>query len=164
MKADGAICVKTFFERGFGGVHDLPVPQLMTIRSLVRAAHAAGLPVLMHANSDEAQTFALDTGVDISAHGLWNLEKRPTTPGALSPSMKVILDRVISNKVGWQPTIQVLYGLQDLSRPAFLSDPMLARVLPHGLIERYGTSEGQWFHNEVAQGRSASIFRAPSGG
>lgn len=27
MKADGAICVKTFFERGFGGVHDLPVPR-----------------------------------------------------------------------------------------------------------------------------------------
>ena len=55
MKADGAICVKTFFERGFGGVRDLPVPKLETIRALVKAAHAAGLPVLMHANSDEAQ-------------------------------------------------------------------------------------------------------------
>ena len=70
MKADGAICAKTFFERGFGGVHNLPVPQAETIRALVRAAHAAGLPVLMHANSLEAQQFALDTGVDIIAHGL----------------------------------------------------------------------------------------------
>src|SRR5260370_35891545 len=43
MKADGAICVKTFFERGFGGVRDLPVPKLETIREVVKVAHAAGL-------------------------------------------------------------------------------------------------------------------------
>src|ERR1700691_1653616 len=59
IKADGAICVKSFFERGFGGVRDLPVPKLETIRALVKAAHAAGLPVLIHANSDEAQRFGL---------------------------------------------------------------------------------------------------------
>src|SRR5665213_1967126 len=47
MKTDGAICVKTFFERGFGGGQDLPVPKLETIRELVKAAHAAGLPVLI---------------------------------------------------------------------------------------------------------------------
>ncbi len=64
MKADGAICVKTFFERGFGGVRDLPVPKPETIQAVVRAAHAVGLPVFLHANSDEAQMFGLDTGVD----------------------------------------------------------------------------------------------------
>src|ERR1700728_1947345 len=42
MKSDGAICVKTFFERGFGGGRNLPVPKLATIRARVRAAHAAG--------------------------------------------------------------------------------------------------------------------------
>jgi len=36
--------VKTFFERGFGGVHNLPVSPLVTIRELVKAAHTAGLP------------------------------------------------------------------------------------------------------------------------
>ena len=36
MKADGAICVKTFFECGFGGVRDLPVPKLETIREVVK--------------------------------------------------------------------------------------------------------------------------------
>jgi len=41
-----------------------------TIRELVKASHAAGLPVLIHANSDEAQRFGLDAGVDIMAHGL----------------------------------------------------------------------------------------------
>jgi imidazolonepropionase-like amidohydrolase len=148
MKADGATCVKTFFERGFGGVHDLPVPRLETTQALVWAAHAAGLPVFMHANSDEAQTFGLDTGVDVIAHGLWNVSD--TAPvDALTPGMKTILDRVIAARVGWQPTIQVLYGLQDLFNPGFLSDPRLARVLPRSLIGWYGTGEGQWFHDSV---------------
>jgi imidazolonepropionase-like amidohydrolase len=70
MKADGAICVKTFFDRGPDPRSSLPVPQLETIRALVRAAHAAGLPVLLHASSTEAQAFGLDAGVDIMAHGL----------------------------------------------------------------------------------------------
>jgi hypothetical protein len=46
MRGDGALCVKTFFERGFGGVKDLPVPKLETIREVVKAAHAAGMSVL----------------------------------------------------------------------------------------------------------------------
>jgi len=146
MKSDGAICVKTFFERGFGAEHDLPVPQLTTIRTLVQAAHAAGLPVLMHANSAEAQTFALDTGVDIIAHGLWSTTEK-TAPGELTPAMKAILDRVVANEVGWQPTVQVLHGIEELLNPAFLSDPMLARVLPRSLIDWYGSREGQWFHD-----------------
>jgi imidazolonepropionase-like amidohydrolase len=149
MKSDGAICVKTFFERGFGGVHDLPVPSSETIRTLVQAAHAAGLPVLMHANSAEAQTFGLDTGVDILAHGLWNADEM-STPGELTPPVKSILDRIVTAQVGWQPTLQVLHGLEDLFNPGFLADPMLARVLPRSLIAWYGTSEGQWFRDVVA--------------
>jgi imidazolonepropionase-like amidohydrolase len=163
IKADGAICVKTFFERGFGGEHNLPVPKPETIRAVVRAAHAVGLPVLMHANSDEAQTFALDTGVDIIAHGLWNT-KEAAAAGELTPAIKTILDRVIATQVGWQPTIQVLHGLQDLFNADFLSDPMLARVLPRKLIDWYGTAEGQWFHDVVAAdiaGSAASAAKTP---
>ena len=149
MKSDGAICVKTFFERGFGGVHDLPVPKPETIRSLVRAAHAAGLPVLLHANSAEAQTFGLDTGVDIFAHGLWNADET-AAPGEFTPAVKSILDRVVTAQAGWQPTLQVLYGLQELFNPGFVSDPALPRVLPRSLIDWYRTSEGQWFRAVVA--------------
>jgi imidazolonepropionase-like amidohydrolase len=148
MHADGAICVKTFFERGFGDAHDLPVPQPETIRALVRAAHAAGLPVLMHANSAEAQAFALDSGVDIIAHGLWNTTDT-AAPGELTPAMRTVLDRVIASHTGWQPTTQVMYGLRDLFAPEFLADPRLARVEPRSLIEWYGTREGQWFHDTV---------------
>jgi len=148
MKADGAICVKAFYERGFGAARNLPVPKLETIRELVRSAHAAGLPVLLHANSSEAQAFGLEAGVDILAHGLWNwTEPGPGTE--LTPAVKKILDGVVAGNVGWQPTIQVLYGLRDLVNSGFLSNPLVTRVLPSNLIEWYRSPEGQWFHDEL---------------
>jgi len=154
MKADGAICVKTFFERGFGGVRDLPVPKLETIRAVVKAAHAAGLPVLMHANSDEAQRFGLDAGIDIMAHGLWNSYLEHSTAGGLTPGIKKTLDDELARNVGWQPTLQVLHGLTDLFSPSFLEDPRLARVLPSTLIDWYRSADGQWFRTVVSEGIS----------
>ena len=146
MKSDGAICVKTFFERGFGGVRNLPVPRLQTIREVVKAAHAAGIPVLMHANSDEAQQFGVDAGVDILAHGMWNLYQEHSTTSEVTPGMKTILDEELAQNVGYQPTMQVLYGLRDVVGASFLSDPRLSSVLPRNLIDWYRSPEGQWFH------------------
>jgi imidazolonepropionase-like amidohydrolase len=150
MKADGAICVKTFYEHGFAGVRDLPVPKAETIRELVHAAHAAGLPVLMHASSIEAQAFGLDTGVDIMAHGLWGWNDASTVTEP-TPAIKTVLDGVLAKNIGWQPTIQVLYGERDLFSTTFLSDPLLARVLPSGLIDWYRSAEGQWLHDLRAE-------------
>ncbi|MDB6089103.1 MAG: hypothetical protein JWN85_1887 [Gammaproteobacteria bacterium] len=150
MQADGAICVKTYFERGFGAAHDLPVPQLATIQALVRAAHAAGLPVLMHANSSEAQAFGLQAGVNILAHGLWNWNE-PWKVTQVTPAVQKILDEVLTTNVGWQPTMQVLYGEHDLFVEGFLSDPLLATALPASLIAWYKTKEGQWFHEQLAK-------------
>lgn len=150
MKSDGAICVKTFYEHGFGAVRNLPVPRLETIQALVRAAHAAGLPVLMHANSSEAQEFGLKAGVDILAHGLWNWTETSATT-ELTPAVRQILDGVLASHVGWQPTIQVLYGERDLFSTTYLADPLLRRVLPADLIEWYRSAQGQWFHDLLAE-------------
>jgi imidazolonepropionase-like amidohydrolase len=162
MKSDGAICVKTFFERGFGGVRNLPVPKLETIRAVVRAAHAAGIPVLMHANSDEAQRFGLDAGVDIMAHGLWNLYQEHSTTSEVTPGVKKILDDELTRNVGLQPTMQVLYGLRDVVGASFLSDPRLPRVLPSSLIDWYRSPEGQWFHVAVSQDMKLPADASPS--
>ncbi|HEY6621876.1 MAG TPA: amidohydrolase family protein [Steroidobacteraceae bacterium] len=162
MKSDGAICVKTFFERGFGGVRDLPVPKLETIRALVKAAHAAGMPVLMHANSDEAQRFGLDAGVDIMAHGLWNLYQEHSTTSEITPGVKKILDEELVRNVGVQPTMQVLYGLRDVIGTSFLSNPRLPYVLPSGLIDWYRSPEGRWFHEVVSQGMKLTADASPS--
>ncbi len=152
MKADGAICVKTFFDRGPDPRSSLPVPRLETIRALVRAAHAAGLPVLLHASSEEAQAFGLDAGVDVMAHGLWNWGEDSAPPTGLTPTVQATLDRVMRMNVGWQPTFRVGMGFRDLLLPSFLSDPLLPHVLPAPLIQWYRTEEGQSFHNQLASG------------
>jgi imidazolonepropionase-like amidohydrolase len=162
MKSDGAICVKTFFERGFGGVRNLPVPKLETIREVVKTAHAAGIPVLLHANSDEAQRFGLDAGVDIMAHGMWNLYQEHSTTSVVTPGMKKILDEEVARNVGLQPTMQVLYGLRDVVGTSFLSDPRLTRVLPLNLIDWYRSAEGQWFHVAVSQDMKLPADASPS--
>jgi imidazolonepropionase-like amidohydrolase len=152
MKADGAICVKTFFDRGPDPRSSLPVPQLATIRALVRAAHAAGLPVLLHASSAKAQAFGLDAGVDIMAHGLWNWGEAAAPAAGLTPAIQATLDRVLQMHVGWQPTFRVAVGFRDLLLPSFLSNPALARALPDSLLRWYRTEEGQSFHNQLASG------------
>ena len=151
MKADGAICVKTFYERGFGEVDDLPVPRLDTIRALVKAAHAAHLPVFIHANGTEAQEFAVAAGADIIAHGLWNWngEQRATE---LTPRAKKILDDVVNAKMGWQATMQVLYGIQDVFDPAYFADPRVKRLVPATAIDWYRTAEGEWYRDILAPG------------
>src|SRR5450631_215738 len=162
MKADGAICVKTFFERGFGEVRDLPVPKLETIREVVKSAHAAGLPVLMHANSDEAQRFGLDAGVDIMAHGMWNWSQEHSTTSEVTAGIKKILDDEIAQNVGWQPTMQVLYGIRDIFSASYLSDPRLSRVLPSNLIDWYRSPEGQWFRMVVSEDVNLPANASPS--
>jgi imidazolonepropionase-like amidohydrolase len=149
MKADGAQCVKTFYETGFGPAKNLPVPKLETVRALVQAAHAQGLPVLMHANGAEAQKFGLGAGVDIMAHGIWRGFK-DLPEDAQAAAIKKLLDGVIAKQVGWQATIQVLYGERDLFHAGYLSDPALARVYPPSLLAWYRNPESRWFHDALA--------------
>ena len=151
MKADGALCVKSFYERGFGEQQTIPAPRLDTIRALVQAAHAAKMPVFLHANGSDAQAFALEAGVDIIAHGLWHWNGDPQTTSKLTPGVTKILDNVVKTQVGWQPTMQVLYGERDLFDPAYLSDPMLSRVLPASYIAWCRSPEGQWFHQVLTK-------------
>jgi len=107
------------------------------------------MPVLIHANGTDAQEFAVKAGADIIAHGLWhwNREQEATE---LTPRAKAILDGVLKANMGWQPTMQVLYGLQDLFDPGYLSQPGIARVVPASAIEWYRSAEGQWFHDALA--------------
>jgi imidazolonepropionase-like amidohydrolase len=150
MRAQGAICLKMFYEHGFGANHDLPVMSLESGTALVKAAHAARMPVLLHANASEAQEFGLQTGVDIFAHGLWNW-REGYGAATLTPGVTRILQGVLDAGRGYEPTIQVLYGEQGLMDEKILSDPMLRKALPAGLIEWYKSPQGQWYHDQFAK-------------
>ena len=147
-KRAGAICVKTYFERGFGKDRNLPVithPMAMEVR---RAARENGLVMMMHANAFEAQQFALDAGVDVIAHGMWNwgaLDREPEPP----PEIKALLDRIVEERTGYQPTIQVMGGLRAYFDPEYLKIPAIPRVIPAALLDWFNSRDGKWFREEL---------------
>jgi imidazolonepropionase-like amidohydrolase len=150
MRADGAICAKTYYETGFGARRGLPTPEVNTVRRLVASARATGMPVLVHANSLAAQQFALDSGAGVIAHGLWN--GNAGADGRLSEDAMAVLDAVARRGVGYQPTMQVLRGEVDLFDEHFLANPRLGDALPASLLAWARTAEGSWFKRQVEQG------------
>jgi hypothetical protein len=148
-KAAGAICVKTFFERGFGADHNLPVPSTGLYGGIRQATADAGLVLVTHANSYEAQRFAVEGGTGVIAHGMWNwgeLDKRQDLP----EEIKAVLDKIVEQKTGYQPTIQVLQGLRAYFDPDYLKMPAIRKVIPATLLDWFNTPQGQWFKKEVA--------------
>jgi hypothetical protein len=88
VAASGGICVKTFWETGFGPLRGLPTPTHAMIADVIRASRANGLVVTMHANSLDAHQFATEAGVDVIVHGLWNAPVERELSGAT----KAVLD------------------------------------------------------------------------
>jgi imidazolonepropionase-like amidohydrolase len=147
MARDGAICVKSYYESGFGSnTGKLPVPSLEAIRAVVAAAHARNMPVFMHANSKNAQEFAVASGADVIAHGMWNGHELRN--GVLADDVQALLREVVKRGMGYQPTAQVIRGLGAELDSKFLSDPLLTHVYPSALLAWYGTKEAGWFREE----------------
>ncbi|MDT7838239.1 amidohydrolase family protein [Aquabacterium sp. OR-4] len=157
-QAEGARCVKTFFERGFGPDRNLPVPDAALFGQIVQAARAAGMPVLLHASSVEAQRFGVAGGADILVHGLWNWQPDGAS-GTLPAPARELLDQIAERRIGFMPTLQVLGGLSLLFEPGYLDRPELRRVLPASLLEWLRSPAGQWFKNELAGGQPDAVMR-----
>ena len=149
IAGDDAICVKTYYERGFGQARNqLPVPSVALIQELVAAAHARELPVLLHANAEAAQAFGVAAGVDAFAHGMWHWNDADATrvEGVVADEIR----QAVAAGIALQPTIQVLYGEGELLDPDFLSRPGLADVYPEAQLEFYASADGQWFRDILA--------------
>jgi imidazolonepropionase-like amidohydrolase len=150
VKASGGICVKTYFERGFGRDRNLPVMGPDVLADVRKAATQNGLVLMMHANSFEAQTFAADGHVDVIAHGMWNwgeLDKQTELP----PQIQKVLNQIAEQKIGYQPTIQVMQGLRAYFDPEYLKMAAIPKVVPAGMLEWFESPDGKWFKKEIAQ-------------
>lgn len=148
VKNAGGICVKTFFERGFGTVRNLPVMEPKVLSEIRRAATANGLVLMIHANSFEAQRFAVDGNVDVIAHGMWNWGDLDHHPG-LPDEIKRLLDEIVEKRIGYQATTQVLYGLEAYFDPGYLKNPAVSKVVPKNLVEWFESPDGKWFGKEL---------------
>jgi imidazolonepropionase-like amidohydrolase len=154
VKRSGGICVKTYFERGFGADRNLPVMSPEIAAEVRRAATQAGLVLMMHANTFEAQKFAVQTDVDVIAHGLWNwgdFYKLSEIP----PEMKDLLDGIVRKKIGYQATVQVIQGLRAYFDPDYLNNPAIPKVIPAEMLEWFKSPEGKWFKKELADENTA---------
>lgn len=148
VKAAGGICVKTFFERGFGNVRNLPVMSPEVLAEVRKAATENGLVMMMHANSFEAQKFGVDGNVDVLAHGMWNWAKLDDATG-LPDEIKKVLDEIVEKKIGYQATIQVLGGLAAYFDPDYLKMAAIPKVVPAEMLAWFNTPEGKGFKKEV---------------
>ncbi|HVM93555.1 MAG TPA: amidohydrolase family protein [Terriglobales bacterium] len=147
-KREGAICVKTYFERGFADDKNLPVMSAEIAARIRQAATRDRLVLMMHANSFEAQKFAVDANVDVIAHGMWNwgqFDRQKELP----EEIKQLLDRIVEKRIGYQPTIQVINGEGAYFDPEYLKMPEVAKVVPKSLLDWFGTPQGKWFGNEL---------------
>ena len=145
-KKDGARCIKVFYEKGFGGKKNLPVPSEAIVRELVAAAHKQNLPVFLHGNSQASYEFALNTGVDMLVHGLWSADAKTT-----NAELTHIANRLIKVNIAVQPTVQVIYGEQELFNPNFFQQPDVKHVIPAALINWYQSDAGQFMKREIGE-------------
>jgi len=152
VAASGGVCVKAFYESGFGAqAGKLPTPTGEAMRAIAEEAHRRRLPLLVHANSIAAYRATVAAGADVAAHGMWNWDADDEQV-ALPPAGRDVLDAAIRANVAMMPTSRVISGLGDLFAPEWLDDPQLANVLPAALIAWYRTEAGHWFAREIAKG------------
>jgi Amidohydrolase family len=148
VKRSGGVCVKTYFERGFGADRNLPVMEATVLADIRRAATQADLTLMMHANSFEAQKFAVEGDVDVLAHGMWNwggLDQQTE----LSREITVVLDKIAQKRIGYQATIQVLQGIRVYFDPDYLKTKAISKVIPAEMLEWFNSPEGKWFKKEL---------------
>lgn len=142
---DGGICVKIYVEDGFGDANVWPIFDTETIQDLVDAAHAHDLPVIAHANAVDMYIHALDGGVDIMAHGMWNWN----WPDGDAP-VRETLEHLIAGEVGYMPTHMVMSGLSRHMLPDTLDDPGFPNVVPPSLLAFYRAGGSDFFSDELA--------------
>lgn len=152
-KASGAICVKTYFERGFADDKNLPVMGPDVLAEIRKAATANNLVLMIHANAFEAQKFGADGNVDVIAHGMWHWKPLDSSP-EVPEEIKRTLDEIVAKKIGYQPTIQVLYGELAYFQPDYLTMPTVAKVTPKALSAWFASPDGKWFGKLLGEGKT----------
>ncbi|MBU2885614.1 amidohydrolase family protein [Gilvimarinus agarilyticus] len=142
-----ARCIKTFYEKGFGRLRNLPVPSPDSMKALIREAHKHQLPVFLHGNSRESYEFALEVGVDMLAHGPWH----GVSVSDIS-ALRALANSIAQAGIGVQPTIQVISGERELFSANFFEQALVKAAMPQALRQWYQSEAGQWFVEDMSHG------------
>jgi imidazolonepropionase-like amidohydrolase len=151
----GARCIKIFIEDGFGPRSDWPMMSEDTLARVRAETRKRGMLLIAHANALDMQRIALDVGVDVLAHGLWNWgdsDDQPRVPAPIAAQLR----QIHAKNIGYQATLRVLPGTADMFREDTLKDPMYAKVVPASVLAFYASPPGQWFKEIMRDGRGSA--------
>lgn len=148
MARDGAICVKVYIEDGFGLNNEWPMISEQLLNRVKAAAQKHGLLVMAHANAIDMQQIALNIGVDVMAHGMWNWNQYRGESG-LPTAIGKILDGIIERKMVFQPTFNVMDTIKAITGPNVLADPLYAKVVPKLAMQWYNTEQALWYAEQL---------------
>lgn len=164
LHQSGAVCIKLYFEDGYGNNSEWPLLSDSTIERIRKAASKVGLPILAHANAFDMYQQAIKSEVDVIVHGMWNwgnLNKDTDVPEPIVRTLKELTEKGI----GYMPTQRVIAGLGELMLENASSNPAFEKVVPSQLEEWYRTPEADWFKSDLRDGfdqlpdqRIADIF------
>ncbi len=145
IAAAGGSCVKIYYEEALWSPTGPPnhaLPSEAIIRDVVAAAHARGMPVVLHATTPKGHRIGIAAGVDVFAHGLWEWPgvayDDPRTPRDIAD----LVGREATLRIGVQPTMRTLRNTASMFDAMSLSDPALGDVLPVAFL-RYLSTEAQ---------------------
>lgn len=146
------ICVKTLYEDASSGFKQVwEVPSVKIMEELVAAAHNEGLPVIIHATSYEGQKFAVETGIDIIAHAMWNWTAIPQDylKTDLPETHEKLLLEIAAKNIGYQPTFRVILGEKDILDDNFKNDKTLQFLYTTKYLEWLQSEDAQWSRNRI---------------
>ncbi len=134
VKKAGGKCVKLYYEEAlwWPGPQkpDFKLPSPQIIKDMVQEAHVASMPVLLHATTPEGVRMALDSGVDILAHGMWEWPSQPFDAMTPLPEYNELLMSLAKSRVRLQPTFNTLRNTFSLFAPELLEDQDWQHVVP----------------------------------
>jgi imidazolonepropionase-like amidohydrolase len=152
VRKQGGRCVKLYYEEALwwpGGAPDFRLPSAAIVRDVVAAAHAQGLPVVLHATTPNGHRFALETDVDVLGHGMWEWPGQGFATPDPSPEYLQVARAVAQSDVGLQPTFSTILNTASLFEPDLLDDPTWMDVVPAAYLD--------YLRNDAQQQRDAFL-------
>lgn len=142
----GGRCIKLYYEEALwwpGGAPDFALPSLAIVRDVVAAAQVRSMPVLLHATTPAGHRFALDAGVDILVHGMWEWPEQAYDAPLPKPAYTKIARAVANSRIAVQPTFSTIRNSASMFDAEFLDDPEWTHAVPGDFLHYLRTGAQQ---------------------
>ncbi len=145
VRRQGGRCVKLYYEEALwwpGGAPGFRLPSAAIVRDIVTAARARNLPVVLHATTPNGHRFAMETGIDVLAHGMWEWPGQGFATPEPRPDYAQLARDIAQSDIKLQPTLSTIFNTASLFDPSVLTDPAWTHVVPAAYLN-YLNGEGQ---------------------